>query len=53
MFHKFRDSKQKIQVALLGQVRIFDTKRKSDYFSSVDSQTLKAIKESYKKHIVK
>lgn len=52
MFHKFEDSKQKTQVALLGQIRVFDTKRKIVYVSSVDQQTLKTIKEKYKKHIV-
>lgn len=53
MFFKFKDSKQNTQVALLGQTRVFDVKRKSDYFSSVDYQTLKVIKENYKKYIVK
>lgn len=53
MFFKFKDSKQNTQVALLGQTRVFDTKRKIVYISSIDCQTLKAIKENYKKHIVK
>lgn len=53
MYHKFEDSKQKTQVALLAQTRIFDIKRRSDYFSSVDHQTLETIKEKYKKYIVR
>lgn len=53
MFHKFEDSKQKAQVALLAQTRIFDIKRKSDYFSSVDSKTLRTIKDKIKKYIVR
>lgn len=53
MFHKFEDSKQNTQVALLAQTRMFDVRRRSDYFSSVDSQTLQEIKEKYKKYIVR
>lgn len=53
MFYKFEDSKQKSQVALLAQTRIFDIKRKSDYFSSVDNQTLRIIKDKIKKYIVR
>lgn len=44
---------KKIQVALLAQTRIFDIKRRLDYFPSVDNQRLKAIKEKYKKFIVR
>lgn len=53
MFYKFEDSKQKTQVALLGQIRIFDIKRKMGSISSVDTQTLKNIKEKYKEYIVR
>ena len=53
MFYKFEDSKKKVQVALLGQIRIFDAKRKMGSISSNNTETLVAIKEKYKKYIVR
>lgn len=53
IFHKFEVSWLKIQAALLAQTRIFDIKRKLDYFSSVDNQTLRIIKDKIKKYIVR
>lgn len=53
MFHKFEDSKQNTQVALLAQTRMFDIRRKMGSISSVDNQTLQKIKEKYKKYIVR
>lgn len=53
MFYKFEDSKQKAQVALLAQTRIFDIKRKLGSISSIDSETLEIIKEKYKTYIVR
>ena len=53
MFYKFVDSKQKTQIALLGQIRIFDSKRISDFVSSVNSETLKQIKDKIRKGILR
>lgn len=53
MFYKFVDSKQKTQIALLGQIRIFDSKRISDFVSSVNSEILKQIKDKIRKGILR
>lgn len=53
MFYKFKDSKQNTQVALLGQIRIFNTKRKVTYMSLVNDETLKEIKNQIKKEIIR
>lgn len=53
MFYKFIDSKQKTQIALLGQIRIFDSKRISDFVSSVNSEILKQIKDKIRKGILR
>lgn len=52
-YHKFVDSKGKEQVALLGQVRIFDIKRIGAYLSKIDNQNFAKIKEKIKSEIVK
>ena len=52
-YHKFIDSKGKMQVALLGQVRIFDIKRIGAYLSKIDNQNFAKIKEKIKSEIVK
>ena len=52
-YHKFVDSKGKEQVALLGQVRIFDIKRIGAYLSKIDNQNFVKIKEKIKSEIVK
>lgn len=51
-YHKFIDSKGKMQVALLGQIRIFDTKRIETYIGKIDDENFKQIKEKIKNHIV-
>ena len=51
-YHKFIDSKGKMQVALLGQIRIFDTKRIETYIGKIDDENFKHIKEKIKNHIV-
>lgn len=51
-YHKFIDSKGKMQVALLGQIRIFDAKRIETYIGKIDDENFKQIKEKIKNHIV-
>lgn len=52
-YHIFKDSKGKLQVALLGQIRVFDTKRKSSYISKIDDENFAKIKEKIKSEIIK
>ena len=52
-YYKFVDSKGKEQVALLGQVRIFDIKRIGAYLSKIDRQNFAKIKEKIKGEVVK
>ncbi|RDU51599.1 toxin-antitoxin system protein [Helicobacter sp. MIT 00-7814] len=52
LYHKFVDSKGTQQVALLGQIRVFDNKRRLNYKSSVDDNTFEAIKQKLKEHII-
>ena len=50
-YHKFIDSKGKMQVALLGQVRIFDSKRKTTnkHISKVNDKDFLQIKDKLKR----
>lgn len=52
-YHKFIDSKGKMQIALLGQVRIFDIKRVGAYLSKMDRENFAKIKEKIKGEIVR
>lgn len=52
LYHKFIDSKGRIQTALLGQIRIFDTKRLETYISKIDDKNFKQIKEKIKRYVV-
>lgn len=53
-YHKFTDSKGKIQVALLGQVRIFDSKRKTTnkHISKVNDKDFLQIKDKLKSVVI-
>lgn len=51
-YHKFVDSKDKEQVALLGQVRIFDIKRVANYISKVEKSDFEKIRAKIQKEIV-
>ena len=53
-YHKFIDSKGKMQVALLGQVRIFDSKRKTTnkYISKVNDKDFLQIKDKLKSVVI-
>lgn len=53
-YHKFIDSKGKMQVALLGQVRIFDSKRKTTnkHISKVNDKDFSQIKEKLKNAVI-
>ncbi len=53
-YHKFTDSKGKIQVALLGQVRIFDSKRKTSNknIGGINDKDFSQIKEKLKNAVI-
>lgn len=52
-YFKFIDSKGKIQVALLGQMRIYDIKRIGAYLSKMDDENFAKIKTKIKSEIIK
>ena len=54
LYHKFIDSKGKMQVALLGQVRIFDSKRKTTnkHISKVNDKDFLQIKDKLKSVVI-
>ncbi len=53
-YHKFIDSKGKMQVALLGQVRIFDSKRKTSNknIGEINDKDFSQIKEKLKNAVI-
>lgn len=51
-FYHFIDNQNTKQVALLGQIRIFDTKRIVSYLSRTSKENLNAIKEQIAKRIL-
>lgn len=52
LYYKFIDSKNRLQVALLGQIRIFDIKRVANYISKVEKSDFEKIREKIQKEIV-
>lgn len=52
LYYKFFDSKERLQVALLGQIRIFDSKRKLELMSSINDTDFQIIKNKIKEVIV-
>ena len=52
--YKFTDSKGKEQLALLGQMRIYDSRRKtsSRHIGEIDDETFKIIKEKIKRIVI-
>ncbi|ALV24940.1 putative toxin-antitoxin system, toxin component, PemK family [Campylobacter iguaniorum] len=52
MYHKFEDSKGIQQVALLAQIRVFDTKRVISYNSKISDAKLKDIKDKISNDII-
>lgn len=52
LYYKFFDSKGNMQVALLGQIRIFDLKRKISYMSQMKYEDFITIKEKIKEDII-
>ena len=53
LYYKFKDSKGKEQVALLGQIRVYDIKRAGAYLSKVDDETFAKIKEKLKNEVIR
>lgn len=53
-YHKFIDSKGKMQVALLGQVRIFDSKRKTSNknIGEINDKDFSQIKDKLKSVVI-
>ena len=52
LYHKFTDSKGKLQVALLGQIRVFDSKRVERLLANVDTKEFTLIKHKVKENII-
>jgi len=52
LYYKFTDEKGNLQVALLGQMKIFDNKRKITFESNVKNEDFILIKEKIKKNII-
>lgn len=52
LYHKFTDSKGKLQVALLGQIRVFDSKRVERLLANVDTKKFALIKHKVKENII-
>lgn len=54
LYHKFIDSKGKMQVALLGQVRIFDSKRKTSNknIGEINDKDFSQIKDKLKSVVI-
>ena len=52
LYYKFIDSKNRLQVALLGQIRIFDIKRVANYISKIEKGDFEKIRVKIQKEIV-
>ena len=52
-YHKFTDSKGKVQVALLGQIRVYDVKRAGAYLSKANDDDFVKIKEKLKNEVIR
>ena len=52
LYHKFIDSKGRLQVALLSQIRVFDSRRVEKLLPNVDSKEFVFIKQKIKENIV-
>ena len=53
LYHKFTDSKGKLQVALLAQMRVFDSRRVERLLANVDSEEFELIKQKVRENIVR
>lgn len=52
LFYKFKDSKDREQVALFGQAKNFDTKRILQYMGKISKKELKIMREKFSQSIV-
>lgn len=52
LFHKFKDNKGALQVALLGQMRVFDTKRIKTYIGKINDEDFEMIKNKIVENII-
>lgn len=52
LFHKFKDNKGTLQVALLGQMRVFDTKRIKTYIGKINDKDFEMIKNKIVENII-
>ena len=53
LYYKFTDSKGKMQVALLGQIRVYDIKRAGAYLSKVNDNDFVKIKDKLKNEVIR
>lgn len=51
-YFKFKDSKDRLQVALLAQMRTFDTKRKANYISKISDENFIKLKKKIQSEIL-
>lgn len=52
LYYKFIDSKNRLQVALLAQMRTFDTKRKANYISKISDENFIKLKKKIQSEIL-
>ena len=52
LYNKFIDSKGRLQVALLGQIRVFDIKRVANYISKVEKGDFEKIRAKIRGEII-
>ena len=52
LYYKFKDSKGRLQVALLGQIRVFDIKRVANYISKVEKCDFEKIRAKIRGEII-
>ncbi|WP_104751149.1 type II toxin-antitoxin system PemK/MazF family toxin [Helicobacter salomonis] len=50
--HLFRDSNNTEQIALLHQLRVFDSRRRQGKISKIDKQSLETIRERIRKEVI-
>ena len=53
LYYKFKDSKGRLQAALLGQIRVYDFKRAGAYLSKIDDENFAKLKEKLKNEVIR
>ncbi|EFR47423.1 type II toxin-antitoxin system PemK/MazF family toxin [Helicobacter cinaedi] len=52
LYHKFIDSKGRLQVALLSQIKVFDSRRVERLLANIESKEFALIKQRIKENII-